>query len=241
MRDRAFGLNGAERFQFFPERWFIDPFRNTAELMQAGVPVIDPRTGQPDPRYIEHAWDIAGAMAGGAPKVEGAVGIFGGEIEKFRARRGVPTRHTIAVARTSLPGLEDVTFEGASPRVRDEAGLPRATPGPIASPSRWVFHQRHAEEDIANQFVRAVEDRGLKPSDLEGHTLVIDISNPAGVCPTCRQGLGTEEQPGVLKQLSQRYPGLTIQVSVQTQPGIRARGPTNFAIKNGRYVSGSSQ
>jgi hypothetical protein len=80
MANRALGLNGIERYHFFPERWFIDPFRNAAAQMQAGVPVIDPQTGQPDPRYVENAWDIASAAATGAPKVEGAAGIFGGRL-----------------------------------------------------------------------------------------------------------------------------------------------------------------
>jgi hypothetical protein len=170
-----------------------------------------------------------------------ALGVGRPEIEEFRARIGVPTRHTMAVARTTAPGLDGFTFYEASPRVRDEGGLPRATPGPIASPSRRPFDWAHAEEDIANQFVRAVEERGLKPSDLDGHKLVIHVSNPRGVCPTCRQGLDSSEAPGVLKQLSERYPGLTIHVTVPSRQGIRAKGPTNFAIRNGQYVNWREQ
>ena len=158
-------------------------------------------------------------------------------IEEFRARIGVPTRPTVAVARTSVPGLEEVTFEGASPFVRDEGGLPRATPGRIKSPSPYGFDQGHAEEDLANQFLRAVEERGLKPSDLDGHKLVIYVSNPRGVSGICR----SEDPPGVLMQLSHLFPGLTIEVRVQTQPGITPRGPTNFVIKNKQYISGSNE
>jgi hypothetical protein len=132
-------------------------------------------------------------------------------------------------------------FEGASPQVRYEAGLPRASPGPIVAPPRFAQYRGHAEEDIANQFVRAVEERGLKPSDLDGHKLVIHISNPNGVCSVCRWGLDSDGPPGVLKQLSERYPGLNIRVTAEAKSGIAPRGPTNFTIQNGRYIGGSDQ
>jgi hypothetical protein len=162
-------------------------------------------------------------------------------IEEFRGRIGVPDRHTVGVARTNVPGLEDMKFEGASPKVRYEAGLPRANPGPIVTPAAFTRYGRHAEEDIANQFVRAVEERGLKPSDLDGHKLVIHISNPNGVCPTCRLGLDSDAPAGVLKQLSERYPGLSIRITAETQPGVVPSGLTNFTIQNGRYISRSNQ
>jgi hypothetical protein len=163
------------------------------------------------------------------------------DLEEFRVRIGVPYRHTVGIGRTNVPGLENTRFEGASPWVRDEAGLPRATPGPIASPSSIARDRGHAEEDIANQFVRAVEQRGLQPSDLDGHKLVIHISNPNGVCSTCRWGLNSDAPAGVLKQLSQRYPGLAIHIRAETQPGIKPASPIGFTIKNGRYIDRSDQ
>lgn len=34
--NRLFGLNGVERYHFFPERWFIDPFRNADDRERMG-------------------------------------------------------------------------------------------------------------------------------------------------------------------------------------------------------------
>ena len=148
---------------------------------------------------------------------------------------GVPTRHTVAVAHTDVPGLERLKFEGGSPLVRDDAGWPRATAGPIHSPSKLPRDRGHAEEDVANQFIRVVERRRLAQSDLDGRTLTIRTSMPA--CPTCRSGLDSEASPGVLKQLSERYPGLTIVVESEVDMGApMVRGIESFAIKGGRYI-----
>ena len=193
---------------------------------------------------------MAGSRLGsGAPRppVNAAEANLGGltvgrtELNELRTRFNVPTGHTIAVGRTDVPGLEGELFGGASPQVRQKAGLPPATPGPIASPSRLPINQAHAEEDLANRFVESVERLGLKPEDLDGRNLVIHISNPKGVCESCRWGLNSDAPPGVLKQLSIRYPRLTIHISVETEPGITPLGPTHFTIKNGRYVSRSDQ
>jgi len=163
------------------------------------------------------------------------------DLDEFRARIRVPTKHTVAVARTNVPGLENIKLEGASPLVWDEAELPRPPPGPIMAPSDNPLKSAHAEQDIANKFVREVEERGLKPSDLDGYQLSIHVSHPKGVCPTCRAGLDSDKAPGVLRQLSERYPGLSIHVTVDTQPGIMPMGPTAFVIKNGRYIHRSDR
>jgi hypothetical protein len=209
--DKAFGLNGRERYQFFPERLI----RGIYEGLQQDP--WDPRTGTFTPQAVATATDIAALASGRAPfrappagslqsprplseaphpspidpsaprpgepvrpPTEGVTvpTVGPSDIEAFRARIRVPRRHTIAAGRTSVPGLQDITFEGASPFVRDEAGLPRATPGPTEPPSPYGFDQGHAEEDLVNQFIRAVEKLDLKPSDLDGHKLVVYVSNP---------------------------------------------------------------
>jgi hypothetical protein len=158
------------------------------------------------------------------------------ELEALRRRIMVWTRHTLGVAKTNVPGLENETFEGASSLVREEANLPRPAPGPIKSNAKNPRDADHAEEVIANRFVESVERRGLTPSDLDGYTLAIHISNPNGVCTTCRRGLGTKAEAGVLKQLSERYPGLNIRVTVETEPNVKPSGPTDFTIRNGNYI-----
>ena len=171
-----------------------------------------------------------------SPKPELAEPSVGrADLEAFRDRIGVPETHTVAVARTNVPGLENEKFEGASPSVWDEAKLPRATPGAIRSPSASPRYQDHAEQDVANQFIRKVEALGLTPSDLDGHTLAIHISHPKGVCPVCLWGLHAAnplQASGVLKQLSDIYRGLFIRVTVETEPAIIPRSPVDFTVHN---------
>jgi hypothetical protein len=160
-------------------------------------------------------------------------------IEEFRARIGVPTSHTVAVGRTNVPSLETMKFEGASRAVRKDAGLPPAIPGTIRSPAQLARDRWHAEEDLFNQFDRAVEQRGLLRSDVEGK-LVIHVSNPRGVCPACLSGLNNAKvRAGVIKQFSALYPKLTIEISVATQPGIKLFGYSRFAVRDGKYIDRS--
>jgi hypothetical protein len=176
----------------------------------------------------------AGTLAGPREPTVGRA-----EIEEFRSRIGVPTRHTVAVARTNVPGFEDVMFEGASPKVLKEARLPPATEGNFKSPSPLARGLGHAEEVLFNEFDRAVEKRGLRPSDIEGK-FVIHVSNPYGVCTWCLAGLSNRNAPaGVIKQFSMKYPKLTIEFSVDTQPGIRTIGPSRFGVLNGTYLDWS--
>ena len=156
-------------------------------------------------------------------------------LAKYPQAEGIDT---IAVAATDAPGLETVVFEAGSPAVRRAAGLPPAEPGPISSPRLNPLFTLHAEEDVANQFVRAVDSAGLTPADLEGKTLAIHISNPTGVCRACVQGLKNPDvAAGVLKQLSVRYPGLTIRITVESAPGIQPATGALIMIKNGVRIN----
>jgi hypothetical protein len=78
---------------------------------------------------------------------------------------------------------------------------------------------RHAEEVIGNEFVSAVKSLKITSEQLVGKTLSIHISHPKRVCRTCAQNLSDKSKPhvkpGVLKQLSQRFPGLTIRITAQ--------------------------
>jgi filamentous hemagglutinin len=184
----------------------------------------------------------AGAEAPGevglhaAPEPLPAPEVSRADIDSLRARMGVPDTNTVGVARTNVPGLQDEVFEGASAVPRREAGLPPAETGPIKSPNASPLFSNHAEEDIANQFVAAVDKAGLKPSDLDGKELLMRIQNEGGVCSICRQGLTNPKVPsGVLKQLSERYPGLNIHVVVDN-PGPKLQGAADFVIRNGAYV-----
>jgi len=163
------------------------------------------------------------------------------DLDAYRARLGIGGDHnTIAVGRTNIPALEEVAFEGASPSVRKEAGLPDlndvAPNRPIRSPQSTPLFNRHAEEDLANNFVAKVEAAGLKPADLAGKTLNIHISNPTGVCTPCMQGFKNNGvAPGVIKQLSERYPGLTIRITADG--GNAYGGRAVVEIRNGRIIN----
>lgn len=206
----------------------------------------------------EQAAHGAGEAANVAPKateaVDGARGVdraseagraeepTTADLDAYRARLGGPQGNTIAVGRTDVPGLESEIFEGASPEVRKAANLRDlnevAPDRPIRSPQTSALYTRHAEEDLANNFVSKVEDAGLKPSDLDGKTLNIRISHASGVCrPSCMSGLGqgSTAAAGVIKQLSQMYPGLTVRIAAE---GGNAYGRRAIVeILNGRIIN----
>lgn len=73
------------------------------------------------------------------------------------------------------------------------------------------------------------------------HVLVIRISNPKGVCYTCAKGLDGQGEAGVLKQLSDDYPGLTIRLEVEPPPGVVPTRSKDFVIRNGRYDTEGDQ
>ena len=120
--------------------------------------------------------------------------------DALRHKLGVPETDTIAVGKTDVKGMEGVTFEGQSPKVRSEAGLPDldeiCVERNIKSPGNNPLFTRHAEEALANDNV----------------------------------------SPGVLKQLSLKYPNLRIEVTSEILPDVKVIGKSNFVIQNGQYV-----
>ena len=57
-------------------------------------------------------------------KVDDVVWDASEELSNLRRKWKVPETDTIAVGKTNVPGLEGKVFEGGSPKVRKEAGLP---------------------------------------------------------------------------------------------------------------------
>lgn len=121
---------------------------------------------------------------------------------------------TLAVGYCDVPGMEDLPFYGASRQIRAKADLPTPTPH-AQSPRQNTAFVDHAEQDIVNAFIDAANKRGIGADAMEGKALRIHISHPKGVCSACAQGVGggAVVDPGVLQQLKQRYPGLTIRVT----------------------------
>jgi hypothetical protein len=149
---------------------------------------------------------------------------------------GVPAElETIGVGWANIPGLRGRVFRGASPSVRKAAGIGEAKPGPLKAPRRNPLFTRHAEEDIGNQMIDAIEKLGLTDAQLTGRSIYMRISNPSGVCVACRQGLSSSAAPGVLKQLSSRFPNLTIRIAVEG--GAAAPGRQVMILRGGGYVN----
>ena len=148
---------------------------------------------------------------------------------------------TIAVARTNIKGLDDMLFVGGSPSMLKNAKsdfIYKASPNsPVYTPPNLQFRAHdHAEQVVINNFIHAVEKRGLKNDEVNG-ILEIHQSNSAGVCPNCIQGIENPNvSPGVFKQLSDRYPNLTIKVSSASDPKKKIIGRDNFILKNGKYI-----
>jgi hypothetical protein len=168
-------------------------------------------------------------------------GIIGKEdLETLRIKLGVPETQTIAIGKTDVKGLEGKIFEGGSPKVRKEAGLPdldTVMPNrPIKSPSSHPLSTRHAEEGVINEFILEVERVGLKAEEVTG-TLNLHQSNPKGACTTCIQGIvNPNVKPGIFMQLSKRYPELTIKLSSETVEGVKPAGKLSFTLKNGVLI-----
>ena len=162
------------------------------------------------------------------------------DLTTVRTRLGVPKTETVAVGKTNVKGLEKITFEGQSPKVRKEAGLPDLDEvwrnRNIKATGQNPLFTRHAEEVLANSFDKAVIEAKIKPEDVRG-VLKIHQSNPSGVCRKCIQGLDNDiVKPGVLKQLSLKYPNLRIEVTSEVLPNVKVSGKSNFVIMNGKYI-----
>ena len=162
------------------------------------------------------------------------------DLTTVRTRLGVPKTETVAVGKTNVKGLEKITFEGQSPKVRKEAGLPDLDEvwrnRNIKAPGQNPLFTRHAEEVLANSFDKAVIEAKIKPEDVRG-VLKIHQSNPSGVCRKCIQDLDNDiVKPGVLKQLSLKYPNLRIEVTSEVLPNVKVSGKSNFVIMNGKYI-----
>ena len=198
-------------------------------------------------QYTEYPAAVQGwaqqALPGWESSIEGGSDAFQigkTDLDALRNKLGVPETDTIAVGKTDVKGLEGVTFEGQSPKVRSEAGLPDLDEiwagRNIKSPGNNPLFTRHAEEVLANDFDRAVIEAGINPQDVSG-VLKIHQSNPTGVCRKCIQGLANDNvSPGVLKQLSLKYPNLRIEVTSEILPDVKVTGKSNFVIQNGQYV-----
>lgn len=158
-------------------------------------------------------------------------------LSDLRERWNVPETDTIAVGKTDIPGLEDRVFEGGSPKVRKEAGLPdldEAFPDrEIQSPRKNALFTRHAEENVIQEFISGIEELGIPDDEVIG-TFKLHQSNSSGVCGACKQGLTNPDvKSGILKQFSMKYPNLTIEITTES---AEIGSKLNFRIQNGNLL-----
>ena len=218
----------------------VDDVVNVADDLEAGVKAVEKIDDVAD--TVDDVADMADDVAvfGDIEGCSDAIQIGKMDLDALRNKLGVPETDTIAVGKTDVKGLENIIFEGQSPKVRNEAGLPDldeiCAGRNIKAPGTNPLFTRHAEEVLANDFDRAVIEAGINPQDVSG-VLKIHQSNPTGVCRKCIQGLANDNvSPGVLKQLSLKYPNLRIEVTSEILPDIKVTGKSSFIIQNGKYV-----
>ena len=172
-------------------------------------------------------------------KVDDVVWDASEELSNLRRKWKVPETDTIAVGKTNVPGLEGKVFEGGSPKVRKEAGLPdldEAFPDrTVRSPFNNPRARNHAEEGIFAQFEAAIQN--MDSEKVRG-MLEIHQSNPSGVCTSCISGITNKSaKEGIFLQFSKKYPNLKIVVTSLEKEGIRKVGRLNFIIQNGQYLN----
>jgi hypothetical protein len=192
------------------------------------------------------------AQPASRPKVSAPTGA---DLQNYREKIGVPTRNTVALARPDIEvngkpaPFNGTDLEGASPTVRTEGNLPEQEQGPIKSPAKVDRAVNHAEQDVLNQFVKAVKETygdGLKPVKVNGADtypqvtgkVYIHQSNEGGICSNCRQGVGNTKDPGVFLQASRMFPNIEFIASTETVPGVSADpgAAFSFTLRNGKYV-----
>jgi hypothetical protein len=129
-------------------------------------------------------------------------------LEEARKQYGISKlAQTVAVGWTGIDGLAYRRFVGASRTIRAAIALPVPIDHINARRNNAQFVD-HAEQDVANAFIDALNGLQHKPA-LDGEWLRIFVSQRP--CSPCVQGLGHRHvPPGVLGQLSRLYPGLTV-------------------------------
>lgn len=193
--------------------------------MQPGRPLLGPGSAAPptepvvDPAALPATAPKTlspGTPAAATPTLPRRVSVGPQDIAQIRSTYGLPPdADTVAAGATDVPGIQGMRFAAASPQVRAAATTPLPEPTPhIVSPRNNPQFVEHAEQGLANQFIDAVEAAGLDPAALEGRTFAMHISEATGVCGACKAGLADAQvAPGPLRQLSERYPGLTIRIT----------------------------
>ncbi|CAM4416471.1 hypothetical protein [Bacillus manliponensis] len=201
-------------------------------------------------RKIQDEIDSVGAslakmQASNGIKGTGKLQLGKEDLDLLRKKWNVPETHTIAVGKTDVKGLGNLSFEGGSPKVRKEGGLPSLDEQYPNREIRAPYNRAvrghsqfmdHAEEGVIAEFEAAVKKAKLEAEDVKG-TLYIHQSNPNGVCNKCTKGLFNsvpDNERGIFKQLTDMYPNLKIKVSTEIDSDLPyPRDTLSFEVING--------
>jgi hypothetical protein len=173
---------------------------------------------------------------------------------QVQAKYGVPaSQNTISIAETDIPGLKQGGYEGYSREItraiREKQGL-SATPGDPynigADPNRRIKapvdesnpknlrFTNHAEEGSLNSIDKDIQAKlksgELKAADLKDRTVKLEVDHFDGSCKRCVQGLSSDKRPGIIKQFSDLYPEMNLEV-------IESGKGTAFRVKGGEKIA----
>ena len=115
---------------------------------------------------------------------------------------------TMGTAKTDIPGLENRTFTGRSPRAGGKVNPSSKFP-PATDPAVLPQTHAHAEQHIADQLEEAL--KSIPREQLKGRRVWMLIEQEP--CSTCAQGVtDSAETAGVLRKLSEEFPEVTFEV-----------------------------
>ena len=145
------------------------------------------------------------------------------QVEK-RTNTGLVAGGTIAVAETDLDlKLPTKDLIAGSARTGKWFDLSKGAYDLFPPPNTFGSAQNHAEQGLLGKISQAIEQARLEDEALEGHTVSMHVDQI--VCSTCKAGLGSPKNPGVLKQFSLKYPGLILEITNQENAEVvRVRG-----------------
>jgi Domain of unknown function (DUF4157) len=124
---------------------------------------------------------------------------------------------TVAVAKTNVTGLGQKYYGGASPQALPPGykGQPGTSGGQVLTPANPLSTD-HAEQVALNSLHGDLSAllKDATPAQraalLQGKTVWVLVEQEP--CSSCASGVGTQASPGVLKQFSDLYPELKIEI-----------------------------
>jgi hypothetical protein len=152
------------------------------------------------------------------------------DLQEYRQKLGVPKSEaagkteggTAGVARTNLAIKQQQPFRAGSPQT-GEAKTPEVEKA-VKTPFTVQTMQDHAEESLANQVDKAIQDSKLTQAQMEGKTVWILVDQE--VCSGCKSGLANPDKAaGVVRQISEKYPNITFEILANaTSEVVRVKG-----------------